>query len=62
MYSLVWFLIYKVFELGYDGMSFTRTGYMSFEGVVNEVVNLSKKTLESNIVKNILTITAITFG
>jgi DNA-directed RNA polymerase subunit F len=35
---------------------------MTFEGIVNEVVTLSKKTLESNIVKKILSISPVTTG
>jgi nuclear pore complex protein Nup155 len=52
----------QAFDLGQDGSGFSRFGYLTFEGIVNEVVNISKKTLESNVVKKILTISPVTNG
>jgi len=48
--------------MGKDGNGFSRVGCITFDGIINEVVSISKKTLESNIVKKILTISAVNFG
>jgi len=52
----------QAFDLGQDGSTFSRFGYLTFEGIVNEVVNISKKTLESNIVRKIVTIAPVVNG
>ena len=45
-----------------DGNGFKCIGTISLEGIVNEVIKVSKKTLEPNLVKKILTIHPIKLG
>lgn len=55
-------MISQVFDLGQDGTGFSRVSYLPFDGIVNEIVTISKKTLEGNMVKKILTIVPLTSG
>ncbi|CAL8074629.1 unnamed protein product [Orchesella dallaii] len=50
------------YDLSADGNGFRGIGHMTFEGIVNEVISVSKKTLEPNLVKKVLTISPVKMG
>lgn len=52
----------QAYDLGADGSNFKCIGSMTLEGIVNEVIKVSKKTLEPNLVKKVLTIAPIKLG
>jgi len=52
----------QAFDLGEDGTGFSRLASLSQETIVNSVITTSKRTLEANIVRNILGIAVIEYG
>ncbi|ODN01638.1 hypothetical protein Ocin01_05049, partial [Orchesella cincta] len=50
------------YDLAADGNGFRGIGHMTFEGIVNEVIAVSKKTLEANLVKKVLAISPVKMG
>lgn len=50
------------YDLGSDGTGFSNLGSMSLDTIINSVITASKKTVEPNLVKNLLSVAVIEHG